>query len=76
MGSPETRGRLRAGKNVYLKLRVDKGIRESVGWKRQELGTTRGGVRGNRARDHCACRGIWTSGFLDLQGLGSLRRGL
>ena len=32
-----------------------------------------GGVRGSRARDHCACRAIWISGFpgvvLDLAGL-------
>lgn len=57
MGSPETRGRLGARKNVNVKLRLDSLIKESVGWKRQGLGTTAGGVRGSSARDHCAYPG-------------------
>lgn len=80
LGSPETGGRLGARKTVNVKLRPDSGIKESVGWKRQGLGTTGGGVRGSRARDHCACRAIWISGFpgvvLDLARLRSLRRAL
>ena len=80
VGSPETRGRLGARKNVNVKLRLDSLIKESVGWKRQGLGTTAGGVRGSRARDHCACRAIGISGFpgvvLDLAGFRSLIRGL
>lgn len=82
VGSPDTRGSLRAGKSVSLKLRPerDKGVsRLEKGRNYGPLGTTGtgGGVEEACGRP-LACRGIWDSEFLatllHLQGLRSLRR--